>query len=79
MAFQQKRPTNCHHSSLVTWRKSEMICTDELPAVRISLRKNSASQESRALRELTKPGVARWRGRLLPLRRFFPKNFGIVV
>jgi hypothetical protein len=43
------------------------------------MKKNSASQESRALRELTKPGVARWPGRSLPLRRFFRKNFGIVV
>src|SRR4029079_17473563 len=73
-------PYNFRQSSLVTSRKSvEDLRRCPIGDVDFATKKDSASQEFRALRELTKPGVARWPGRSLPLRQFFPKNFGIVV
>src|ERR1041385_4201971 len=42
-------------------------------------RKNSVSQGSLGLRELTKLVAARWLGRSSPQPQFSPKNFAIVV
>src|SRR5262245_11337565 len=67
------------HSSLVTSRKSdEDLRRWHIGVADFGTKKNSASQEFRASPELTKLAEERSRGRLLPLRRFCRKNFGIV-